>query len=133
IAMLIAPTRLAAQEAAPPSTTPVQAGVGKEEPERGFFKALVFNLGDDVKHIPRKNSLYWVAAGAALALAIHPLDDDINAHLQGSDFADRAFKPGRYIGSFPFLLATSIATYAVGRGGDHPRVKHLGSDLIEAT
>jgi membrane-associated phospholipid phosphatase len=133
LSILAMPGLLAAQEATPPAgTAGVQPGAGKE-PEHGFFKSLVFNLGDDVKHIPRKNSVYWLAAGSALALAVHPADDDINAHLVGSGFADKAFKPGKVIGSFPFVLAASIATYAVGRAGDHPRAKHLGNDLIEAT
>jgi hypothetical protein len=129
-----APARLAAQQTPPPPNGPdaVPAGVGKDEPERGFFKALLVNLGDDVKHIPRKNSLYWLAAGSGLALAVHPEDDEINNRLVGSSLADKAFKPGRYIGSFPFLLGASIATYAIGRAGSHPRARHLGSDLIEA-
>src|SRR5436190_9000359 len=102
VSMLAAPTRLAAQQTSPPAQAPVQTGAGKQEPERGFVKALVFNLGDDLKHIPRKNSLYWVGAGAALALAVHPADDDLNARLAGSGFADKVFKPGKYVGSFPF-------------------------------
>lgn len=131
---LAAPTHLSAQQTTPPTgTEAVQAGAGKKAPNRGFFKALFYNLGDDVKHIPRKNSLYWLAAGSGLALAVHPKDDEINDRLVGSGFADKAFKPGKYIGSFPFLLGTSIATYAIGRAGDHPRAKHLGTDLIEAT
>jgi hypothetical protein len=127
------PARLAAQQPTPPTETEaVQAGVGKEE-GRGFFKALFSNLKDDVRHIPRKNSLYWLAAGSGLALAVHPKDDKINERLVGSDLADKGFKAGKYIGSFPFVLGTSIATYAIGRAGDHPRGKHLGTDLIEAT
>jgi membrane-associated phospholipid phosphatase len=130
LSTIAAPIGLSAQQASPPDAPAAQAQA-KEEPQRGFVKALFVNLGDDVKHIPRKNSLYWVAAGAGLALAVHPIDDDLNAHLSGS-FSDKFFKPGKVVGSFPFILGTSIITYAVGRGGDHPRAKHLGADLIEA-
>jgi len=128
---LAVPSHAFAQQT-PPSTgtTAVQAGAGKEE--GNFFKSLVVNLGDDVKHIPRMNSLYWLAAGSGLALAVHPADDSLNQHLAG-DFADKFFAPGKVIGSFPFLLGTGITTYLVGRIGDHPRGKHLGMDLIEAT
>ena len=104
----------------------------KEKPDRGFFKDLFVNLGDDLKHIPRKNSLYWLAAGSGLALTVHPKEEEINARLSGSSFADTFFKPGRYVGSFPFLLGSGIATYAIGRAGSHPRARHLGTDLIEA-
>jgi membrane-associated phospholipid phosphatase len=134
LAALAGQAPLAAQQAPPPAepgTTAVQAGAGKTE--RGFVKSLFVNLGDDLKHVPRRNSVYWLAAGSALALAVHPADDSINARLAGSSVADAAFKPGKYIGSFPFLLGTSIATYVVGNMGDHPRAKHLVSDLIEAT
>src|SRR6476659_5049385 len=56
-----------AQQPTPsPGTPAVQAAAGKEE--GGFFKSLVVNLGDDVKHMPRMNSLYWLAAGSGLAL-----------------------------------------------------------------
>jgi membrane-associated phospholipid phosphatase len=135
LSILAAPAGVSAQQASPQATAPAAPAAQappKQEPERGFVKTLFVNLGDDLKHIPRKNSLYWVAAGTGLALAVHPIDDDLNAHLAGS-FSDKFFKPGKVIGSFPFVLGTSVITYAVGRGGDHPRVKHLGADLIEAT
>jgi len=46
------------------------AAVGEEgkKPTRNFASALVHNLGDDVKHLPRQNSIYWLAGGGAAAL-----------------------------------------------------------------
>jgi PAP2 superfamily protein len=132
------PAFSSAQQDQPPSpqdgqegTTGVQAGVGKTE-GHGFVGSLVHNLADDVKHIPRKNTLYWLAYGTGLGLAIHPGDQDINDHLSDPDL-DALFKPGKYIGSFPFMFGSAVATYIVGKVGDHPRAKHLGGDLIEAT
>lgn len=130
-----APVSVFARQAQQPPTTGtegVQAGIGKEH-EHGFLGSLFHNLGDDLKHMPRRNSVYWLAAGSALALAVHPADDDINARLVGSDVADTAFKPGKYLGSFPVVFGGSVATFLIGKAGDHPRAKHLGSDLIEAT
>jgi membrane-associated phospholipid phosphatase len=134
LTILAAPVSAAAQQASLQAPAPAApAAPAKPDPEEhGFVKGLFVNLGDDLKHVPRKNSLYWVAAGTALGLAVHPIDDDLNAHLAGG-FSDKFFAPGKVIGSFPFLLGTSIMTYVVGRAGDHPRVKHLGSDLLEAT
>ena len=60
------------------------AAVGEAQaakPTRGFFSALFHNLGDDVKHMPRMNSVYWLAGGAALAAIVHPEDHKVNAHL----------------------------------------------------
>jgi membrane-associated phospholipid phosphatase len=100
---------------------------------RGFISTLFHNLGDDVKHIPRRNSVYWLAAGTGMSLAIHPADDYINEHMRGSGFANNFFKPGRYIGSFPVMFGASLTTYVVGRRKHSNWVQHLGMDLIEAT
>jgi PAP2 superfamily protein len=119
------------QQEQQPGSTGVQAGVGKKE-GHGFVGSLFHNLADDVKHIPRKNTIYWLAYGTGLGLAVHPADQEINDRLSSPDY-HALFAPGKYIGSFPFMFGASIATFIVGKAGDHPRVKHLGSDLIEAT
>ena len=98
-----------------------------------FFRDMFKGMGESIRHIPRKNSLYWLGAGAGLALAVHAEDHEINDKLKGSGFADTAFKPGKYIGSLPVLFAAATTTYVVGRTNDHPKVRHLGMDLIQAT
>jgi hypothetical protein len=147
VALLAAPLPAVAQAAAQPdqqsqpATTPPPPDKGQQvaaaeepaKPTRSFFPALFHNLGDDVKHIPRKNTLYWLAAGAATSLAIHPADDNINDRLSNSDSAKTFFKAGKYIGSFPVLLGTAVTTYIVGRSRPSRRAQHLGMDLIEAT
>jgi membrane-associated phospholipid phosphatase len=122
-------------------STPPQQGTGQKvaaaeepaKPTRSFFPALIHNLGDDIKHIPRRNTLYWLGAGAAGVLIIHPADDYINNRLSTSDSAKTAFKAGKYIGSFPVLIGTAATTYIVGRSRSSRRGRHLGMDLIEAT
>jgi membrane-associated phospholipid phosphatase len=104
-----------------------------ERPNRGFFGTLFHNLGDDVKHMPRRNSVYWLAAGTGAALAIHPADDDITRGLGTWHAGDTFFKPGKFIGASPTILAASVTTYLVGRAKKSTKVKHLGMDLIEAT
>lgn len=58
---------------------------------RSFFDALYHNVVDDVKHLPRRNSVYFLAGGGALALAVHPIDHSLNAHLEGSGVAGDLF------------------------------------------
>jgi PAP2 superfamily len=134
---LLAP--VAAQEIAPPAPPTASTGgqVAAAEDEvtsgRSFFPTLFRNLSDDVKHIPRKNTIYWLAAGGALALAVHPADEEINDRLQGSSGAEKFFKAGKYIGSFPFLFSAAVGTYVVGKSNGSDRARHLGMDLIEAT
>jgi hypothetical protein len=121
--------------------TPAQPGSGQKvaqgeepaKPTRSFFPALMHNLGDDIKHIPRRNTLYWLAAGTAFGLAIHPADDNLNTRLGGSSTFDNVVKPGKYIGGLPFLLGSSSLTYIVGRTTGKKRVQHMGMDLIEGT
>jgi membrane-associated phospholipid phosphatase len=113
--------------------TAPQAQPAKEAPPpRAFVPALLHNLVDDVKHIPRRNTVYWLAAGAAATAAVHPADKSLNARLVGSDFADSFFKPGHVIGGTPVQLAASAVTYIVGAVNKQPRVRHLGMDLLEA-
>jgi len=132
------PTRALAQgdqpEAAAPSQEghPVATGEAEHKPTRGFVSSLAHNLGDDVKHMPRRNSVYWLAGGGALALAIHPADQSINAHLV-SHSNDAFWTPGHIIGSTPVILGGAFGAYVAGRMTGTGWVQHLGMDEIEAT
>jgi hypothetical protein len=111
---------------------PPQPDVDQAPPARRFFPELAHNLWDDVKHIPRKNSLYWLAGGAALTAAVHPADKSLNEKLVGSDFADAFFAPGKYIGSTYVQVGSTAVLYITGIVKDQPKVRHLGMDLLEA-
>lgn len=110
------------------------AAVGEEgkKPTRGFFSSLGHNLKDDVKHLPRKNTAYFLAGGGALALLVHPNDNKINRRLEGAGAADTFFKSGKIIGQTPVLLGAGAAAYLIGRGRGNARLQHLGMDEIEA-
>jgi hypothetical protein len=110
------------QKPAGPPPTPRHTGV----------KALVKDLGEDVIHLPSKENLFWAAFGGGLALAVHPVDDNVNEALVGSDFAKKFFKPGEVLGELPTLLSVATATYIIGRVKDQPKISHLGMDLIQA-
>jgi hypothetical protein len=153
IGCLTVPAVVAAQDAPPATSTPVNstvdaqrqhsqtqsqnppAAVGEDgsKPTRGFASALVHNLGDDLHHMPRMNTIYWLAAGGAGAAGVHHWDNSINRRLVGSDWADGAFAPGHVIGSTYVILGTATATYLAGRHLKWPRLQHLGMDEIEAT
>src|ERR1041385_1780533 len=67
--------------------------IDESKPSRGFVSALFHNLGDDIKHTPRRNSVYVLAAGAIASFAAHPADHLVNRHLVGSPAADKFFAP----------------------------------------
>lgn len=122
-------------EQKPPKKDQPPAAVGEagKKPVRNFPSALIHNIGDDFKHMPRRNSLYWLAGGSAVALAVHPHDRSINAHLATSSGANALFKPGSIIGEGYFVIPAAAATYVFGRWQADPTVEHLGMDEIEGS
>ena len=132
----LSPGRAFAQNPPPPPQDPQKppAAVGEEgkKPTRGFMSSLGHNLKDDVKHLPRLNTLYVLAVGGSAALAVHPFDDNINQHFAGTGSADKFFKPGQVIGNTAFLLGAGATSYVIGRAKGSDRAQHLGMDIIEA-
>ena len=117
----------------PAQKPPAAVAEGSKKPTRGFFSSFGHNLGDDLKHLPRKNTLYFLAGGGALALLVHPSDNKINRKLEGSGAAATFFKPGKYIGETPTIVGAGLAAYLIGRGKGNARLQHLGMDELEAS
>lgn len=102
-------------------------------PEHTGIRALFYNLGEDVKHLPAMQNAYIAMIGGALAIAAHPADQTVNAHLVSHYAAmNAAFAPGKYVGDTPEQIAFSLGTYAFGRIFGEPKTSHLGMDLVQA-
>jgi len=102
-------------------------------PEHTGIHALFGNLVEDIKLLPRMQNVYIAAAGGGLALAVHPADQSVNAHLMSHyDLVNTIYAPGKYVGDTPEQVAFSLSTYALGRIFDQPKVSHLGMDLVQA-
>jgi hypothetical protein len=99
---------------------------------RGFVSTLFDNLVEDVKHLPRRNSMFFVAGGAGLAAAVHPADKFVNRHLLGSPAWDDVFRPGHIVGGTEVQVAAGLLTYGIGRALGADRARHLGMDVMEA-
>lgn len=112
----------AIQQPAGPPPTPRHTGM----------KAMVKGLVVDFTYLPSRENLLWAGVGGGLALAVHPVDDNVNHGLVGSDVADKVFKPGEILGELPTLLASASIVYALGRLKDEPKVSHVGMDLIQS-
>jgi membrane-associated phospholipid phosphatase len=115
------PGQIIQQPAGPPPT-----------PRHTGFKAMVTGIVLNFKHLPSRENGAWAGMGTGLALAVHPLDDNLNRALVGDEIADKVFKPGQVLGQLPTLLAAGSVVYAVGRFKDKPRVSHVGMDLIQS-
>ena len=93
---------------------------------------MVKGLIIDFTYLPSRENLLWAGVGGGLALAVHPVDDNVNRALVGSSVADKVFKPGEILGELGTLLGSASVVYAVGRLKDEPRVSHVGMDLIQS-
>jgi membrane-associated phospholipid phosphatase len=112
------------QQNSPSSAPPTPAHTG--------VKAMLRGLVTDVAHLPSKENALWAGLGGVAALAVHPADDNINAHLVGKNYVHDIFAPGRVIGATPTLLGVATVVYAYGRTRDQPKVSHLGMDLLRS-
>jgi membrane-associated phospholipid phosphatase len=110
------------QQPAGPPPTPRHTGI----------KAMVKGLGVDVTHLPSRQNLFWVGVGSGLALAAHPVDDNVNRYFVGHSSTGKVFKPGAIVGNSGTLLGIASLVYAVGRFKDEPKVSHVGMDLIRS-
>jgi PAP2 superfamily len=116
----------------PSPETPGSKPAGPPPPHTGV-KATLKAIPGDFKHLPSRHTLAVLAGGGALALAAHPFDHDVNAHLQGSSFAKTFFAPGKFIGQSYTLVGASFAVYGFGRATDNHGLSHLGMDLLRST
>lgn len=105
------------------------------------FKALLFETGSDFKAFPRRRSTWVIlGAGAAAAALALPIDDEVNAHLAGSNAAHSFFAAGHIIGSFPVQVGTAAGLYLIGRyalphaqgAPKNNQLSHLGFDLTRS-
>jgi membrane-associated phospholipid phosphatase len=136
------PQPAAVEPAQAPAPAPTQAPAGSDAPAEAKepptpphtgLRALGRGLVGDIKHLPATENLYLVLAGGALAVAARPVDRDFNAHLRSHYHAVNAvFAPAKYFGNTPEQAALSLGTYAYGRIAHHPKVSHLGMDLLRA-
>ena len=123
--------RLAQQQTAPTPPRPARTG----------FKALVHETAVDFATFPRRRSTWVILAlGAGGAALAHPVDDDVNAKLVGSDTVAKVFAPGKYIGAVYTQAGVAAGLYVIGRymlphTADAPKtnkVSHIGFDMLRA-
>jgi hypothetical protein len=101
-------------------------------PEHTGIKAMLKGLVTDFGHLPSRENVFIAGVGGGLALAAHPADDHLNAHLAGNGWTKDVFKPGVIIGNSATLLGVAATVYAVGRIKDEPKVSHVGMDLLRS-
>jgi PAP2 superfamily len=102
-------------------------------PPHAGIRALFSGYIEDVKHLPAVENMYLTLIGGAGAIAVHPFDQTLNAHLRSHyTLVNDIWAPAKYYGDTPEQVGLSLGTYAFGRVFDRPKVSHLGMDLIRA-
>lgn len=86
----------------------------------------------DIRNLPSRQTAGWLAVGAAAALGAKPADSTFGRSLSTAKQLEEPLEPGAFVGSTPFQLGLSAATYAFGRMSDSPRMTAVGADLFRA-
>jgi hypothetical protein len=109
-----------------------QTSLKSSSPRHEDVKSLFKHLWGDIKALPSKENLYWAAAGGGLALAVHPIDDNVMNAWAYNNTLQNVFKLGKYLGQSYVLIPIALTVYVVGRAKDEPKVSHVGMDLTES-
>src|SRR5262245_45021616 len=100
VLVLVAPLSALAQTAAPesPPVSPTDSGTkstpSAEEKSEISFGSLFKDLRRDVLHLPSTSNALTLAIGGGLALAAHPGDHTLTAHVITSEGLDDVFEAG---------------------------------------
>jgi len=97
--------------------------------DRSFVQTIV----DDMKSVVSKESVSVLSAATAFALFASPFDETLTYSASCSTFLKTTFEGwARVVGQEWLLGSGAVATYALGRALDRPKLAAVGGDLMEA-
>lgn len=115
-----------------PATEGPAPGLATTPPARSVWHDLFGDTVRDIKRLPTRDSLDWLAIGSAAAIATHAADGPVSRSLSSASQLHEPLEPGAVIGSTPFQMGTSVALYAFGRWSGRPRLTAASADLVRA-
>lgn len=138
-----APVRTPAEAARPPQTQePIGplSGLGSprllpltdHDTPHNVWRELFSDAWRDARRFPSRQTLGWIAIGAAASAGTRPADYHVGRSLSTASQLREVSEPGAFIGSTPLQLGLSAAAYAVGRSTHSPRLTEAGADLFRA-
>jgi len=101
-------------------------------PPRSVWRDLFLDTASDLRRVPSRQTVGWLAVGAAAAASTRPADSHVGRSLSGARSLEEPLEPGAVIGSTPLQLGLSAATYGLGRAIGWPRMADVGADLFRA-
>jgi membrane-associated phospholipid phosphatase len=115
------------------AATPSTPSVPSAPSERSLFIRLFTTLGRDLKNLPSRDNAPILLGGAALAIAMLPLDDDLTLAASSSPTLKRTYSGwGKAMGREWVQGGGALAAYVAGSMWDKPRMTEAAGDLIEA-
>jgi membrane-associated phospholipid phosphatase len=93
-----------------------------------LFSVTVSDLG----RLPTRENLTWLGVGAIAAIAAHGQDSRATATLSKSASLQGTFGSGAALGGMPIQFGGALATYAIGRAINRPKLAAVGGDLVRA-
>jgi membrane-associated phospholipid phosphatase len=99
-------------------------------PAPAVWRDLFGDTVRDLRRLPSKSTLGLLSIGAAAALATHPADQTFTRTLSGARRFQEPLEPGAVLGSTPFQIGASVATYAIARWSGHPHLTAVAGDLV---
>lgn len=91
---------------------------------------LPARVAHDFSRLATRTPFITLAAGGALAAAVHPADERVVRAMSGSEPVDETLDGGSIGGNLQPVAA--VAIYAIGGLAHRPAVAELGSGLVEA-
>jgi membrane-associated phospholipid phosphatase len=94
---------------------------------------MVQTIKADLKSVASMESVSLLSTATAFALFVSPFDENLTYSASCSTFLKTTFEPWARVAGQEWLLGSgALATYAIGRVFDQPKVSEVGGDLIEA-
>jgi membrane-associated phospholipid phosphatase len=96
------------------------------------FSELFSGTVSDLRRLPTRENLTWLGVGAIAAFAAHSQDSTATATLSASTSLEQTFGSGAVLGGMPVQFGGALATYAIGRATNRPKLAAIGGDLVRA-
>lgn len=96
------------------------------------WRDLFGRVGGDIRRLPSVRTAELLAIGSIAAAAVRPADADVSRSISGVARLEEPLEAGAVLGSTPFQMAGSIATYGIARWIGNARLAMVGGDLFRA-
>jgi PAP2 superfamily len=114
-----------AQERAPAPDQPAQS------PPSQLVSDLFRPMGRDMRGMLSRDNLFLAGAGSLGAAMSGRFDTQVTSYRWSENFGS-AMKPGKHAGGFVVQAGGALATYAIGRVTDSPKIASIGASLFRA-